>query len=323
MSKEIKALITSDKYKNQFAMVLPKVVTPERFVRVALTALVRVPNLNNCTQASLMGCLLEAAAMGLEVDGRRAHLIPYGNTCTLIIDYKGLVELAMRSGLVSHIHADIVCYNDEFEENLGRVVKHKINRKAARGDMYAVYSHVVMKDGTESFQVMSKDEVDAIRSRSKASKSGPWVTDYNEMAKKTAFRRHAKWLPLSPELRDALDKDQDTPVDITSSVEIVEPEVMTTPDLKDGKALDKPKDKPKTNKPKRTKAQKAPEPPPEPEPDPEPVQDPEAPVEAPEPAEERPPTADEWEAQRERERDEFVEKAARAAGGEEELKGLD
>jgi len=326
MSKDIKDLILSDQYKNQFAMVLPKIITPDRFVRVAMTALTRNPKLMQCTPASLMGCLLEAAQMGLEVDGRRAHLIPYGKVCTLIVDYKGLAELAMRSGLVSHIHADIVCYEDEFDENMGRVTKHKINRKAVRGDMYAAYSHVVMKDGTESFQIMSKDEVDGIRKRSKAANNGPWVTDYNEMAKKTVFRRHAKWLPLSPELRDALDKDPDVAIDITPQV-IVEPfmEPDAVPALAEGKSLKKPpvtkapvaeKPKAEPKKPKKRVDPLMPKAAPEPEPEQEAQPEPEpAPQD-----EEREITAEEWEEERDKERDAFVDKAVAAQDG---LKDLD
>jgi len=232
-------MIGSDAYKRQWAMVLPKHLTADRMARVALTALTKTPKLMECTQESVMSCLLDCAAMGIEPDGRRAHLIPYGNKCTLIIDYKGLAELALRSGLVSHIHADIICDNDTFEENLGRVVTHKIDRRKVRGEMYAAYSHVVMKDGSESFEIMSKDEIDGIRKRSKSSGSGPWVTDYNEMAKKTVFRRHSKWLPLSPEFRDALDKDDSMPIDVGSQVQVSAP-IVGPPQVAEAQKVERP-----------------------------------------------------------------------------------
>lgn len=155
--------------------------------------------------------MLTCSQLGLEPDGRRAHLIPYGKTCQLIIDYKGLVELAMRSGEVSNIHADVICENDEFLCDRGQIVKHEIDYRKERGSVFAAYAICRFKDGSEKSEVMSVMEIDAIRKRSRASGSGPWVTDYNEMAKKTVFRRLSKWLPLSSEFREALEKDADSP----------------------------------------------------------------------------------------------------------------
>lgn len=201
-------LIRSDTMKAQFEAALPKHITPDRFVRVAMTAINRVPALRKCTQESLMQCLLDCSAIGLEPDGRRAHLIPYGDKCTLILDYKGMVELVRRSGDVRKIHADIVCEDDEFEADPGEVIRHKIDyRKTDRGPVYAVYAIAWLKDGARQAAIMSVAEVNAIRKRSKAGGSGPWVTDWNEMAKKTAFRRLCKWLTLSPEIRDAIEID--------------------------------------------------------------------------------------------------------------------
>lgn len=156
-----------------------------------------------------MRCLLDLSAMGLEPDGRRAHLIPYGNQCTLVVDWKGLAELALRSGLIAKLHADIVCENDVFEYSMGEVVQHSIDWKQARGEMFAAYAMAQTKTGEKFFAVMSREEIEAIRKRSRTGSSGPWITDFNEMAKKTAFRRLAKWLPLSAEFRDAIEKDDE------------------------------------------------------------------------------------------------------------------
>ena len=205
----LKAIITSERMKEQFAAALPSHLSPARFCRIAITALTRAPKLLECTQASVMKCLLDLSAMGLEPDGRRAHLIPYGTTCTLILDWKGIAELALRSGMIAKLHADTVCENDAFTYDMGEVTSHVINWKAPRGPMYAAYAMAQTKTGEKFFAVMSKDEIDAIRKRSKSGQSGPWVTDYDEMAKKTAFRRLSKWLPLSADFRDAVDHDGD------------------------------------------------------------------------------------------------------------------
>jgi len=214
--KGLKSLINSDTMREQFARALPKHLTADRFTRVCITALTRNPKLQECTPESFMRCLLDLSAMGLEPDGRRAHLIPYGKECTLVVDYKGTVELVMRSGIVSIIHADKVCENDAFEYDRGEIKQHKIDFKKPRGNAYAYYALVRFKDGSEKAEVMNMEDIEAIRERSQGYKSAiqykkshPWLTDFDEMAKKTVFKRCSKWLQLSPEIRDALEKGDD------------------------------------------------------------------------------------------------------------------
>lgn len=203
----IRDMVESPKFKEAVAKVLPKHLTPERFVRIAILAMTRTTKLRQCTQESVINCLMTLSQFGLEPDGRRAHLIPYKDVCTLIIDYKGLAELVMRSGMVSFIHADVVCENDEFEYDRGEVKHHRVNLRADRGEMYAAYVIVRMKDGGEKSEVMSKTEIIAIKNRSRSGNNGPWVTDFNEMAKKTVFRRASKWLSLSSDFRDAIEAE--------------------------------------------------------------------------------------------------------------------
>jgi recombination protein RecT len=220
--------LAGDYFKQQVALALPKHMTADRFVRVGLTALLKTPKLADCTPESVIQCMLACSSLGLEPDGRRAHLIPYGNVCTLIVDYKGIVELAKRSGDVSGVFAQVVCENDSFEWENGEV-KHQIDWKRDRGAMYAAYATITFRDGSKQTDVMTKAEIDAIRRRSKAGNSGPWVTDYNEMAKKTVFRRASKWITLSPEVADALEKE-DAPFSSSSMVtDISAPPVAPEP----------------------------------------------------------------------------------------------
>ena len=211
----IRDQIESPKFRDEIAKALPKHLTPDRFIRVAVSALTRTPKLKECEPVSLFGAMLTLSQLGIEPDGRRAHLIPFENRrrgcveCQLIIDYKGLAEMAMRSGVVSYLHADVVCDADIFEENMGEIIAHKIDRRKPRGEVYAAYAICKFKDGTAKAEVMSSEEIEAIRKRSKAGQSGPWITDWNEMAKKTVFRRLSKWLPLSPEFRDAVEADEE------------------------------------------------------------------------------------------------------------------
>lgn len=211
-SKEntIRALL--EKMKGEFALALPKLLTPDRFMRVALTAINKNPKLALCTRESLLACLLDCASLGIEPDGRRAHLIPYGDKCTLIIDYKGIAELVRRSGEISTLKAGIVYPSDDFDYafGTGQFLKHKpALDRGEKEKPVCVYSYVKLKDGEEDFDVMSIADVERVRKRSRASSNGPWVTDFDEMAKKTVFRRHSKWLPLSPELRDKIEKDDE------------------------------------------------------------------------------------------------------------------
>lgn len=203
----LKEIISSEAMQKQFQAALPSHLSPERFARIAITALTRTPKLQDCTPESLMKCLLDLSAIGLEPDGRRAHLIPYGKECTLVLDYKGIVELMRRSGDVAAIHADVICENDTFEHNLGVIEKHTFDLQQPRGEMYAAYCQVTFKNGSKQSAIMSKQEIDGIRKRSKAGNNGPWVTDFNEMAKKTVLRRVSKLVTLSPEVLDIVDQD--------------------------------------------------------------------------------------------------------------------
>jgi len=211
--KTVQDHLESDAFKAKIETALPSHLTPDRFIGVALNALNKTPALANCTQKSLFKCFLELSEMGLEPDGRRAHLIPFGKECTLLIDYKGLVELALRNGDVARIHADVV-YEREYDAgdfiyDRGRIERHRKSLMPERGKVIAAYAEVEFKSGAAKAEVMSVEEIEGIRSRSKSGKNGPWVTDWNEMAKKTAFRRLSKWLPLSPEIREHIEKDDE------------------------------------------------------------------------------------------------------------------
>lgn len=215
----IKEWLKDDGMLAEIKRTLPKHCNADRMARVTMTALTRTPKLAECDNASFFQALLSLSQWGLEPDGRRAHLIPFENRkrgvveCQLIIDYKGLVELAYRSGVVASIHADVVCENDTFAYDMGEIIEHKIDFRNLRGKPYAAYAIARMKDGCRKCEVMSLEDVEAIRRRSKAANNGPWVTDFNEMAKKTVFRRLTKWLPLSAEIQDAVYGDDDAVAD--------------------------------------------------------------------------------------------------------------
>lgn len=206
---DLRSLLKSPAVKAQIENALPKHMDADRMMRVALTACNKTPKLMECDTGSVMTALMTCSACGIEPDGRNAHLIPYGNTCQLIIDWKGYVILAKRNGL-KNIAGDVVCENDEFEwrrDEGGLHFVHRVDLRKPRGAMYAAFVIWNESGGDFDGEVMQKDEIDAIRKRSRASGSGPWVTDYNEMAKKTVIRRASKRWDISPEVLDAIDAD--------------------------------------------------------------------------------------------------------------------
>lgn len=206
--------LKSDDFQAAMAEVLPKHMSSERMTRVALTTIRKTPAILQCTPQSFFNCMLELSAAGLEPDGRHAHLIPYKDECTLVIDYKGLVAMALRCPEIVRVHADIICEGDVFVYDKGIIRTHQVDPFKERGEMLGAYALVEFTNGSEKAELMTRAEIDAIRERSRAKNSGPWVTDYNEMAKKTVFRRCSKWLPLSSEILERVNGDDDVPVTI-------------------------------------------------------------------------------------------------------------
>jgi len=219
------------KMSAQWAKVLPTVCTPERFARVALSCLNGNQKLAAALQTqtgmvSLSSALMKCAEVGLEPNGRDAHLIPFntkqGVQIQLIIDYKGLVKLARRSGEISTIVAECVKEHDKFSYINGEV-HHEIDfHLKSRGESYAWYVTVFFKDGSHQSKVMNREEVEAIRQRSRSANDGPWVTDYDSMALKTVYKQLSKWLPTESEKSDALTKaiqydneEERGPIDVT------------------------------------------------------------------------------------------------------------
>lgn len=221
--KDIRTLIQSDTVKQQMAMVLPKHLSADRMARVACTAILKTPKLTQCKPESLLQALMLCSQAGLEPDGRNAHLIPYGDQVQVIFDWKGLVSLARRNG-IENIAAEIVCDNDTFEwyrDADGLHFKHLVDWRKPRGEMFAAYC--IWKDSNQfDGEVMTRDEVEGIRKRSRAGNSGPWVTDFNEMAKKTAIRRASKKWPLESEIAEALNNDSDSIPAVDTSAPVIQ-----------------------------------------------------------------------------------------------------
>ena len=204
------------KMQGEIAKALPSVLTPERFTRITLSALSTNAKLAETTPQSFLGAMMTAAQLGLEPNTPlgQAYLIPYRNhgvlECQFQLGYKGLIDLAYRSGEVSTIQAHVVYENDEFEYELGLEPKLRhVPAKSDRGDPVFFYAVFRTKDSGYGFDVMSVDDVRAhARKYSKAYSNGPWQTNFEEMAKKTVLKRVLKYAPLKTDFVRGLSADE-------------------------------------------------------------------------------------------------------------------
>lgn len=219
--------------KASIAAVLPKHMTPERLLKVALTATARTPALLACSPSSVLLAVMQAAELGLEAGGilGEGYLVPYKGTCVFIAGYRGLITLARRSGEMRSIEAFVVRKADSFDIEFGLEPKltHRPSMvgELSDDDIVAVYAIARFRDGSVQVDVMTRAEVDRIRKRSAAAGDGPWVTDFAEMAKKTVVRRLCKYLPLSPELKKAL--EHETAIDQNVASPIVDIQLEEAP----------------------------------------------------------------------------------------------
>jgi recombination protein RecT len=165
-----------------------------------------------CDPISFIGSIMFCAQLGLEPGGPLGHvyLVPYGKSVTPILGYKGMIELARRSGQIVSISAHEVYEKDhfDFEYGLDEKLCHKPNMKGDRGAFIGAYAIAHIVGGGHQIEVMSKKDIDNIKNRSKANNGGPWVTDYPEMSKKTVIRKLFKYLPVSVEIQRAVATDE-------------------------------------------------------------------------------------------------------------------
>lgn len=208
---------------------LPSVMTPERFTRITLSAISTNPQLASCSPKSFLGAMMTAAQLGMEPNTPlgQAYLIPYRNhgvlECQFQLGYKGLIDLAYRSGEVTTIQAQTVYENDEFEYELGIDPKLRhIPARGKRGEPIYFYAVFKTKSGGYGFEVMSKEDVDAhARRYSQSFRSGrtsPWQTNYEEMAKKTVLKRALKYAPLKSDFVRAVAQDETIKVEVSDDM---------------------------------------------------------------------------------------------------------
>ncbi len=226
----LQALFDNPQMKASIAAMLPRHLTPERMFKAVMVAASRNPKLYECTKESLAKAIMTASELGLDPSGTlgEGYLIPFFNgktkrtECQFLAGYQGLVGLCRRSGMIRSIEARNVYENDDFSIDYGRdpQVMHRPLTIGERGKRIGAYAMAYLKDTDRPVvEWMRADELNAIRGRSRAGDSGPWVTDTGEMERKTVLRRLIKYLPKSTELIQAMEADFDSlaePVSVTA-----------------------------------------------------------------------------------------------------------
>lgn len=222
MQQYIKAM------EGEIKKALPSVLTPERFTRMVLTALSTTPALASCTPPSFLGAMMSAAQLGVEPNTPlgQAYILPYKNKGTLEaqfqLGYKGLIDLAYRSGEVEVVQSHIVYSNDEFVCEYG--LEPKLVHKPAdgnRGDPVKVYAMFKTKSGGFGFEVMTMEDVRRHAEKySKAYNSSfsPWKTSFEEMAKKTVLKKVLKYAPLKSDFVRAVVQDETIKTEISDDM---------------------------------------------------------------------------------------------------------
>lgn len=203
---------------------LPSVITPERFTRMALSAINNTPKLAECSQMSFLAALMSAAQLGLEPNTSlgQAYLIPYNNKgtleCQFQLGFKGMIDLVYRNDKVQTIQAHCVYENDEFNYELG--LNPQLKHKPAiqnRGNLLLVYALFKLDNGGYGFEVMSKEDIEIHAERySKAysSQYSPWKLYFEDMAKKTVIKKVLKYAPLKTDFLRAITLDETIKTDI-------------------------------------------------------------------------------------------------------------
>jgi recombination protein RecT len=243
-----------EKFKGQIQNALPRHMTPERMIRVALTAISQTPRLQECNPYTICGAIVQASILGLEPNSTlgECFLIPYKNhkanggkggyECQLQVGYKGVVKLARNSGEIAMVDAQPVCEGDdfEFEKGLDPILRHKWAKSGARGPIIGYWAGFRTKDGAFNFEYWSMEQILAHRDRYTKSKDGsgrvygPWVDNPDWMCRKTVLIQALKLAPKSVQVATAISLDDRAEAGIPQQFSIDVPmELQPTQDTDD------------------------------------------------------------------------------------------
>lgn len=234
--------VLSDQFKKQLALAVPKHLNADRMARIAATELRKNKALLNTDPTSFLGSVMQSAQLGLEPGSAlgQAYLVPYGNQCQLIIGYKGMIDLARRSGQVLSLNAYAVREGDDFSFQLGLKpdIHHVPSLEADRikKPITYVYAVATLKGGGYQFEVMSRAEVEAVKAKAKS--KNIWTNYFEEMAKKTVIRRLFKYLPVSIEALEITNADAKREAgEKVEPDDVINIEAVSVKDFEDGEVI--------------------------------------------------------------------------------------
>jgi recombination protein RecT len=222
------ALMMLDARGQALVDLLPDAAAATRFRRVVIQALIKNPELLECTPESVVLSVFEAAAQGLEPTGAAggAHLVPYNvkvqknpdryeKRAQLIPDYRGVIRLVTKPpSEVLSLEARVVKEGDEFRYQLGTeaFVEHVPSLLPGRSERATthVYAIARLKNGASIPDVEDRAGIERVRARGgRGGGFSPWATDWDEMGKKTIIKRISKVLPVRPEIRSILVREDE------------------------------------------------------------------------------------------------------------------
>jgi len=200
------------KMEGQFKMALPKQINPDKFIRVAMTAIQQNPELAMADRRSLYASCVKCAQDGLLPDGREAALVIFKDAVSYMPMVGGILKKVRNSGELATITSQMVMKHDRFRfwiDGDGEHIDHEPLMFGERGEPIGVYALAKTKDGAIYVEVLDKAQVLAVKGVSKA-KGGPWSGAFeHEMWRKTAIRRLSKRLPMSTDLETVIRRDDD------------------------------------------------------------------------------------------------------------------
>ena len=197
--------------RGEFLAVLPRQIPPEKFMGVVMTALRNNPALAKADRQSFFLSALRAAQDGLLPDGREGALVIYGGKVNWLPMVAGIKKRVRQSGEIATWDAHVARAHDDFDFALGDdpFIRHKPKLDGDRGPIIAAYSVATLKSGEKSREIMTKAQIDQVKRASKSSGSGPWKDWEEEMCRKSVLKRHAKSLPMSTEVGDIIQRDNE------------------------------------------------------------------------------------------------------------------